>query len=54
MNEEEAKIRIDSQMPLKIKKQLCDIYVENEGTPEEMFVKTLKDLNKILKLNARK
>ena len=31
-----------------MKKQKADIYVENNGTPEEMFTKTLQKLNKIL------
>ena len=35
-------------MPLSLKAKMADIYVENESTPEEMFTKTVKSLNKIL------
>jgi dephospho-CoA kinase len=48
MTEDEAKLRIGSQMPLSLKKKLADVYVDNNGTPEEMFGKTLKFVNKIL------
>jgi dephospho-CoA kinase len=48
LSEEEAKNRVKSQMPLEVKKKKAEIYVENNGTPEEMFTKTLQKLNKII------
>ena len=40
-------------MPLNEKKRRADIYVENNGTPEQMFTKTLKFVNKILGINRK-
>ena len=48
MTEEEANLRIGSQMPLSEKKKLSDVYIENEGTSEDMFVRCLRAINKIL------
>jgi dephospho-CoA kinase len=53
MNEEDARARIASQMPLELKKKKADIYVENTTTPDEMFTNTLKKLNKILATKKR-
>lgn len=40
-------------MPLSEKKKKADIYIENSGTPNEMFNNTLKKLNKILSVKKR-
>jgi dephospho-CoA kinase len=53
MNEEQARLRISRQMSLIIKKKLADIYVDNEDKPEEMFVRTLRALNKVLELGKK-
>jgi dephospho-CoA kinase len=46
--EAEARGRINSQMPLSIKKSKADVYVENSTTPEDMFSNVMRKLNKIL------
>lgn len=53
MTEEQASLRIKSQMPLAEKKKRADVYVQNNGSPEEMFTKTLRFVNKILGLNKK-
>jgi dephospho-CoA kinase len=35
-------------MPLDLKRKKADIYVENTGTPEDMFANVLRKLNKVL------
>jgi len=40
-------------MPLSEKRKRADVYVENNGTAEEMFTKTLRFINKIMGLNKK-
>lgn len=46
--EEEAISRVKSQMSLEKKKSKAHIYVNNEGSCEEMLTSTLSRLNKFL------
>ena len=49
MKEQKANAIINSQLPLEYKKKRADIYIQNVGTPEQMFTEALKKLNKLMK-----